>query len=143
MQTKKQTPETAKERIPVYFYPQTIRQVEKTMELANCKSRSEFLDQAAVFYAGYVAAQNSEEFLSPTLAASLRAALNDSEGRTARLLFKLSVEMSMMMHVIAATAEIDKDTLRKLRGKCGQHQPRKAAAANPCLPTPQPVWPVS
>ena len=96
------------------------------MEFANCKSRSEFLDQAAVFYAGYIATQNSEEFLSPTLAASLRAALNDSEGRTARLLFKLSVEMSMMMHMIAATAEIDEETLRKLRGKAVSTSPGKS-----------------
>lgn len=118
IQEKKQGTESTKERIPVYLYPDTIRQIEKTMEMANCKSRSEFLENAAVFYAGYIATKNSESFLSPALTSTLRAALNDSEGRTARLLFKLAVEMSMMMNIIAATSEIDEDTLRRLRGKC-------------------------
>lgn len=107
-----------KERAAVWLYPSTLAQIEKTLPLANCRTVSEFLEDAAAFYVGYIAAQNSEDFLSPVFMSALRAALNDSEGRTARLLFKLSVEISMMMHVIAATSEIDDDTLRRLRGKC-------------------------
>lgn len=34
------------------------------------------------------------------------------------LLFKLAVELSMMLHVTAANNEIDEDTLSRLRGMC-------------------------
>ena len=44
--------------------------------------------------------------------------LDDSENRIATLLFKLTVEMSIMMNVIAAMADVDEETLRKLRIKC-------------------------
>lgn len=117
---KKTIPEQEqnKERIPVYLYPNTIRKIEETMAMANCKSRSEFLEYAAIFYAGYVATKNSSQFLSPALISALRGTLEDSENRTARLLFKLAVELSMMMNVVAATADVDESTLRKLRGKC-------------------------
>ena len=35
-----------------------------------------------------------------------------------RMLFKLAVEMDMMMHVTAATNEIDETTLKELRENC-------------------------
>lgn len=34
------------------------------------------------------------------------------------LLFKMAVELSMLLHVTAATNEIDTDTLSRLRGLC-------------------------
>lgn len=107
-----------KARIPVYLYPGTLKDIEETMPIANCRSRSDFLENAARFYSGYVKSLHSEEFLSPALLSALRATLDDSERRTARLLFKLSVEISMMMNVLAATADVDEETLEKLRAKC-------------------------
>ena len=40
------------------------------------------------------------------------------EDRTAKLIFKLAVEMSMMMNILAANLEIDEEVLKQLRGKC-------------------------
>ena len=36
----------------------------------------------------------------------------------ATLLFKIAVELSMILHVTAATNQIDEDTLSRLRGMC-------------------------
>ncbi len=41
-----------------------------------------------------------------------------SEDRLSKLLFKNTVELAMMMNVISATADIDMETLKKLRVKC-------------------------
>ena len=38
--------------------------------------------------------------------------------RIGRLLFKMAVEISMMMHIIAADTEIDQETLERLRVRC-------------------------
>lgn len=107
-----------KSRIPVWLYPSTLGVIDHAMGRDNCKSRSEFLETAAHFYAGYLAAQDSSAFLTRTLAATIRGTLDDSENRIARLLFKLAVEESMMMHVLASELEISDEELARLRGKC-------------------------
>lgn len=107
-----------KERIPVWLYPTTLEAIDQTMRNANCKTRSEFLEQAAKFYAGYISSENAASFLSDTLMAALRAAIQNSETRTARLLFKLAVEVNMMTKVFAMGLKIDPKNLEQLRGQC-------------------------
>ena len=41
-----------------------------------------------------------------------------AENRTARLLFKLAVEVDMMMHLFATAMEIEPELLEKLRALC-------------------------
>lgn len=48
----------------------------------------------------------------------MRGTVQDSENRIARLLFKLTVEISMMMNVLAAGMEISDENLRQLRARC-------------------------
>ena len=81
----------------------------------NCKSRSDFLETAAQFYAGYLSGQEATAYLPPALVAAMRGTVQDSENRIARLLFKLAVEINMMMNVLAAGMEISDEDLRQLR----------------------------
>ena len=46
--------------------------------------------------------------------------MQGSENHICRLLFKLAVEMDMMMNVLAAAMEIPEEQLRELRGRCIQ-----------------------
>ena len=109
-----------KERIPVWLYPSTLEAIDKAMYQANCKSRSEFLEDAAKMYAGYISADSAVEFLPAALVSAFRATVQGSETRIARLLFKLTVEISMMMNVLAAGLEIDNSQLDDLRWRCVQ-----------------------
>ena len=109
-----------KERIPAWLYPSTLKAIDKAMYQANCKSRSEFLENAAQMYAGYVSADSAVEYLPAVLVSALRATVQGSETRISRLLFKLTVEISMMMHVLAAGLEIDDNQLDDLRWRCVQ-----------------------
>ena len=54
------------------------------------------------------------------LVAAIRATVQNSESHIRRLLFKLAVEMDMMMNVLAAAMEIPEEQLRELRGRCVQ-----------------------
>jgi hypothetical protein len=83
----------------------------------NCKSQNEFVEKAIRFYAGYISAKDNTEFLTHTLASAIRGTIDDSENRTARLLFKLAVEVSMMMHVLASGLDISNEELSRLRGR--------------------------
>ena len=90
------------------------------MEKDNCQSRNEFLEKALKFYCDYLAAEDVSEFLPPIFVHAMRGTLQCSEERIARLLFKLTVEVSMMMHVLAAGLEIDASQLDALRWQCVQ-----------------------
>ena len=111
-------PEEIKTRIPVWLYPSTLEVMDRASETANCKSRSDFLEKAALFYAGYVSGQDACEYLPSALTTAMRGIVHDSENRTCRLLFKLAVELDMMMNVLAAGMEIPPEDLERLRGRC-------------------------
>ena len=98
--------------------PETQQLVKELCPRDNCQSQNEFIEKAIRFYAGYVSGQEAAAYLPPALVAALRGTLHDSEGRTARLLFKLAVEISMMMNVLAAGMEISEEDLKKLRARC-------------------------
>jgi hypothetical protein len=84
----------------------------------NCQSQSEFIEKAIRFYCGYISAEEGVRFLPAAITSALTGMVDSLENRMARLIFKLAVEMAMMMNILAANAEVDEALLRKLRGKC-------------------------
>ncbi len=113
-----------KKRTAVWMYPETIESIDRVFASDNCKSRSEFIEKAVTFYVGYLTSRQSSEYLSQILVGAVKAVIRDSENRQASNLFRLSVEMSMMMHILAYGYEIDEDAVRKLRGACIQELKR-------------------
>lgn len=104
-----------------------LRMTDKTQTLvrewygkAGCRSQNEFIEKAIQFYASYLSSEEGDEYLSTTLTKVIQAPLKNAEDRIARLLFKLAVEDSMMMRVLASALEVDELTLHSLRGKCVQ-----------------------
>ena len=101
-----------KARIPVWLYPSTLEAMDRAAETAGCRSRSEYLEKAALFYAGYVSGQDAAAYLPPALASVLRGTVQDTENRICRLLFKLTVELDMVINVLAAGMEIPWEQFR-------------------------------
>lgn len=99
---------------------ETDRMVKESIALANCQSQNEFVEKALRFYCGYLSAHNSMTVLPPIFANAIRGTVQDTENRICRLLFKLAVEMDMMMNVLAAAIEIKPEQLKSLRGRCVQ-----------------------
>ena len=106
-----------KERIPVWMYPSTLAMMDGAIQQANCKSRSEFLEEAAKYYAGYVSAENAIQYLPPMLVAAFRGTVQNSESHICRLLFKLAVEIDMVMNILAAELNASPDVVEKMRGR--------------------------
>ncbi len=100
--------------------PETQELVREWYPKDNCQSQNEFIEKAIHFYVEHLSAQSSTSFLPSALVAALRATIQGSENRIARLLFKLTVELSMMMNVLAAGLEIDSSQLDALRWRCVQ-----------------------
>ena len=110
----------AKKRTAVWLYPETIEKMDGLLERDNCKSRSEFIDKALNFYMGYIVSEDTTGYLSKILISAMQGILKETENRNANNLFRLSVEMSMMMNILAAGLEISDEELRSLRGRCVQ-----------------------
>jgi len=123
-------PEEKKDRLPLWLYPSTIETLDKVFPQNNCKSRSEFIEKAVRFYCGYISAADALEFLPTAITSAVSGAVQSSENRMARLMFKLAVEMSIMMNVVAAGADLDEVNLTRLRGKCVEDVKKSIGAIN-------------
>ena len=103
--------ENCKEKFALWLRSETKQMVEKNYKDAGCRSRSDFIEKAIVFYCGYLTATDYREYLPNIIVSTMKGNLDSFENRMANLLFKSSVELSMLLHVIAATHNIDGDTL--------------------------------
>ncbi len=84
----------------------------------NCSSQNEFILKALSFYISYLEVNNVTPVLSEAIVTSIQGALEVAENRSATNLFRLAVEIDMMMHLLAASLDITDDELRALRGRC-------------------------
>lgn len=107
-----------KEKFALYAKKSTIELVRKYYEDDNCSSLSEFIEKAITFYCGYLSTNDSSRYLPNIITSTLKGIVDESDNRISRMLFKMSVEMAMMMNVLAAGSNIDKTELSRLRGSC-------------------------
>jgi len=98
--------------------PQLQEEIKEWFPKDNCRSQNEFIEKAIRFYLGYLAGQVAANYLPAALVAALRTTVQGSEEHICRMLFKLSVENSILMNVVAAGMDIDEESLTRLRGKC-------------------------
>ena len=112
--------ETSKNRHTVWLTDEAWKMVGDQYKDDNCSTQNEYIEKAVRFYAGYRNAEYDGYYLPNTLSYMLEGSLTALGDRIGRLLFKLSVEESMMMHIIAHDTDINLETLKKLRDKCVQ-----------------------
>ena len=115
-------------RFQMRISPDTDVKIKESMPLTNCQSKNEFVEEALRFYCGYLSARNATEVLPPIFASAIRGAIQDSENRIARLLFKQAVELDMVMNVVAAGRNVDDETLKRLRARCVQEVKKTGGA---------------
>lgn len=107
-----------KKKFALWVYPDTLETVSELYRGDNCESKSEFIEKAIRFYAGYLTAEDKSAFLPTVVTSTLKSIVAESDNRQSRLLFKLAVELAMLQNVVAASQEIDPESLERLRGEC-------------------------
>lgn len=118
-ENKSQEPEKEfKRRFQLWLKPSVLQMADDLYEKDNCGSRSEFIEKAIQFYAGYLYGESAGDYLPKILISTLKGILNESDNRISRVLFKLAVEQAITMNVVAATCNISRDQMEKLRGTC-------------------------
>ena len=107
--------EENKKRTAVWLSPRVIRRMDSWLEEDNCSSRSEFIEKALRFYMGYLATEDTSEYLSQALVDTLQGIVADNSNRLRTMIFKWCVELNMMGHTIAAHFRADPINRRELR----------------------------
>ena len=106
-----------KVKFALWFAPETRELVSANYRQDNCKSMSEFIEKAVLFYCGYLQACHAEYYLPRVLGSVLQGTLGLFGDRIGRLLFKQAVECNITNHILAADTDIDLDTYEKLRSR--------------------------
>lgn len=109
-----------KVRFQMRISTETDAKIKAAMPLENCQSQNEFVEKALRFYCDYLIAGDCTSILPPIYLSALRGTIQDTENHISRLLFKLAVEMNMMMNVLASEVDISPEALERLRGRCIQ-----------------------
>lgn len=108
----------AKEKMAVYFQPETIKKIEQEYREDNCSSKTEFIEKVVKFYIGYLRQQEEVNYLSPMITETVKAQIKGTEQRLARLIFKVAVKLGKLSHMTAALNDIDDETLKSLHAMC-------------------------
>ena len=82
-----------------------------------CKSQSQFIEKAILFYCGYLHTKRATNFLPRVIADIMNGALGSFGDRMGRLLFKLAVETNIVNHIIAVDSDMDVQTYEHLRNR--------------------------
>ena len=107
-----------KKKFALWVHPSTLEKVDRLYQFDNCRSKSEFIEKAILFYSGYVSSEDCRDYYPEAIVNTVQGSLDGFENRMASLMFKNAVELAMVMHVTAANFRVDEDTLTRLRGKC-------------------------
>ncbi len=107
-----------KTKFALKINPEILGMVEKNYKNDGCGCRSAFIEKAILFYCGYLTANNYREYFPNVIVSTMKGMLDSFENRMANIIFKNAVELSMILHVLAATHRISEETLADLRRMC-------------------------
>ena len=103
-----------RDRLALRMGPDTKRKIDQWYEAAGCHSRNQFVEQAVNFYADHLALQDNDS-LPRAVTSALDGRLGMFEDRLASLLYKHSVELDMVMGILADSYELTEEDMRSRR----------------------------
>ena len=107
-----------KQKFALWVYPSTMEVLEKSLEKSECRSKSDFIEKAILFYAGFLAAQTYQNYFPNVVISCMKGSLGSFERRTSNILFKVAVELSMMNFLLASAHRVSRETMESLRNLC-------------------------
>ena len=109
--------EQKKKKHAFWLSPECKGKIEQLYQQDNCKSQSEFVENAVRFYAGYLGVKDASEYLAPVLSQVLHGSLDSFAAHVNRNLFRLSVEEAKTWNIIAGMFRVSAEQLQNVHGK--------------------------
>ena len=103
-----------RDRLALRMGPETKQKIDQWYKAAGCHSRNQFIEQAVNFYADHLAIQNHGS-LPRAISSALDGRLGMFEDRLSSLLYKHSVELDMVMGILADSYELTEEDMRRRR----------------------------
>ena len=112
--------EVGSKKIKYAFHisPECMKAVNEMYKKDGSTTRNEFIENAVNFYIDYLTAGTLTNYLAPVVNRMVEATVEISEQRISRNLFKIAVELGKISHMIAATSDIDDETVDSLHRMC-------------------------
>ena len=107
-----------KKRFHFRVQESTLDIVKQWYKQDNCSTYNEFIEKAILHYGGYLANEKNPNYLPSIVVSTLKSIIKDSDNRQNRNLFRIAVELSMVMNILAAQEGISEIALDRLRGDC-------------------------
>ena len=104
-----------KERLALRMKSDTKRKIDQWYKAAGCGSRNQFVERAVNFYVDHLAVQDDSGTLPRAVLSSLNGRLGMFEDRLSSLMFKHSVELDMVMGILADAYEFTPEDIRRRR----------------------------
>lgn len=104
-----------KEKFALWLTPECRQLVDTHFREDQCQSRSEFIEKAIWFYAGYLHTEQASAYLPRIMQQIMEGTLGVFANRIGRQLFKLSVEQNVNNHILASDTDIDAEHYMKMR----------------------------
>ncbi len=108
-------------RIGLFIKDDLLDLCDRNVGRDESSSRSEFVCNAIEFYIAWLNKEMEGYFLSPELESVISSKIKDTENRLSRVIFKQSVEIAMLIHIISGLNHIAPDRIDGLRKMCADH----------------------
>jgi len=106
-----------KDRLALRMKPDTKRKIDQWYKAAGCRSKNQFVERAVNFYVDHLAVQDDSGTLPRAVLSSLDGRLGMFEDRLSSLMFKHSVELDMVMGILADAYEFTQEDIRRRRAE--------------------------
>ena len=107
-----------KHKFALYIRDSSLEVARQWYDKDNCKSISEFIEKAILFYGGFVASEYNDSYYPQIFVSTVKSALKDTEYQLSKQLFRMAVEMSIIKNILATNEGIKAISLTKLQGQC-------------------------
>ena len=99
------------------MHPDVVKMCDENISKTSSLSRNDFIEEAIIFYVGYLN-DKENKYLSESIQSIIKSNIQITEDRLSKIIFKLAVELSMMMNIVAFDNQLTDDAVSKLRVKC-------------------------
>ena len=103
-----------RDRLPLRMGPETKQKIDQWYKTVGCHSRNQFVEQAVNFYADHLAVQSNGS-LPRAVSSALDGRLGMFEDRLSSLLYKQTVELDMVMGILADSYQFTEEDIRRRR----------------------------
>ena len=107
-------------RVGITIRQDVMEKADANLQNANCKSRSEYIENAISFYTGYISADQNQHYFAKTISSLIEGIVENFINKLARLMFKEAVEQAKVFKMLARAYKYSPEEIEDIHRECIQ-----------------------